>query len=189
MRSMAKTSKIPAEVVTGLQLKEELRVMNRLEAATILKELTAGFKPSLYAEPVEEYLEGFVLNFPTEEEELRFEDKLLETALPIRAAHGNFRELCWQYFQEQHIGWQQSDYEASSAAVWSGGGFYMLPTVEYMVGGTVLWITESQVDYLRKFPWVSATPDSQRELYYYVSVSVADELVVVPDDMISSFVD
>lgn len=153
--------------------------------AEILRELKGNFQAADW--PCIDRLLGdcAYLQFSSKEEEERFSTTLLEANSVARQDERPFGSLCWELFGKTHPDWSDEDYETY---FWSGGGFFSLPTVEAARGGTILFVAESQVDTLRKNPWICRHQDDAGRTVY-IDIRTIDELVIVPDDSIGQKAD
>lgn len=124
-----------------------------------------------------EFVEGLELFFRDDAARVAFEAKLLQ---PVEGR--NLGKLCWDSFWlDLDRDWSDEDCETRT---WGGGGFHSLPTVEYMEGGTALFVTESQVEELKRSPWICVWERVSESGAHYLVPSLVDELIIIPDDEI-----
>lgn len=130
----------------------------------------------------DKYVEGYELSFTDTDAETAFCAELLECRQAVKRnddkAIGN---VCWNIFDALHPEWDSDDQQSLSH---TGGGFYSLPTVQICNGGTILFIAQSQVERLKKHPWVCKWQWSEASKKLYFAANQADVLVVVPDKQI-----
>lgn len=190
MKSMTKTVKVSASKAIA----EGLKDTQKPSSAEILAELQDRFwliDPSDFGAPTcaiingekvdaEAYADCIELVFSSKEEEEEFDQNLLETKSVARRDGRAFGYICWDLFEESHPSWTKNDYKSGS---WAGGGFYSLPTVEDMEGGTALFVAESQLEALSQNPWICQSEDWNQQKVY-VHIQNVDELVIVPDELI-----
>ncbi len=131
-------------------------------------------------EETKNYLEGHALAFTSEEARVEFEDGLLENAGPT--ALGYFGNACWRQFYREHPDWTKEDDDEACLDSWCGGGFYTLPTVEFLKGGTILFCSKKQLSSLENAPWIckAGIPDEN----VYVATDTIDYVVALDDETV-----
>lgn len=129
------------------------------------------------------YLEGHALSFENDEAQNLFESELLENAHPT--AVGNFGGACWRQFEKEHPDWSDKDYESACFYSWCGGGFYTLPTVEFLEGGTCLFCSEKQYKLIEgeNAPWICKATSQDKNIY--VGIDDIDSVTVLRDDVVN----